>query len=422
MDMQRLIKRTSLTAWLLMAIGWLVGCGLDAGLNRVPEVSPSTSIARTELEFIPDAVLVREDMMPRWAGGRFAFRTGGDRLLVLTRLTSFAKIDPKTKEELSRWDAKMERMWITIPHDATVGQELDLDDLEWNRLLGYDCGDVGDGQFAQPYRASGKVAILEEKADSIQVFVNILVSPNRQPNWSAKGVYDVPRTLTGIYGQSVSQGPKQGYESSRRSGDDQAAALPGSLRDRRNLPPASTVSPASALPASKPASSEERPSPQAVRPEPVLTTQPATGPAATLLDDGRRLPSAAAANHQLMGRWESQTPRGYDRIQFENDGTFVYASAVSGGYEPAVHQGVYEQRGDFLLLKTERYAFGSVNHPNLSNELPKPVVTLMKMTWDGSELILTGQMFRRGSLGAVTLRLESAKYQDMRIVSPPRMQ
>ena len=82
----------------------LAGCGwgLTEGLNPGRKVDPTTAQFRLESELIPNSSLAREDTSPDWQGGRYAFTNGADRLLVISRITSYEEVDPKTEKPLGR--------------------------------------------------------------------------------------------------------------------------------------------------------------------------------------------------------------------------------------------------------------------------------------------------------------------------------
>lgn len=371
-----------LGATLLVLASWLSlpGCGVTSGLFMVSDEPPTTAQMRTHAETIPSAQLVREDTMPRWQLGRHAFRRGVDRLLVLTNITSFA-----TKEgdkPAKRRDAILERIWIVIPEGTPVGTLLDMEQLAWERMIGYDAGLLEGpdaGQFIQPFRLTGKVAVLEEKGDTVAMYVNVLVQPKELNNWSYKGTFDVPQTIDGIYASKVSADPRSVY----------VDRLP--VRQVATIP------------------TDETPNPN---PIPPAATQPAA--TATQPDEAATQP----VNRSVVGMWINESPRWYERFQFNKDGTFIHANCRPD-YDPAIHTGTYEIKGQYLIVTVTAYTYKSVGATSVDSKLlTKPDVGLLKMTWDKDKLHLQGTMFRRGRM-PLDMIFSPASFPDMALVPPP---
>ncbi len=420
--LSRLLVVASLS---LLVMGGMMGCGYgaDAGLFTSPDAPPSTARYRTELETLPNAVMVRESTMPRWEAGRIAFQRGSERLLVLTHITSYADVEPK-KEGLPAdvKDQIIERLWITIPFGTKVGQNLVVEDLEWDKLVAYDSGDVGDGLFILPFRATGKITILEERADSVVMYLNILVQPKRLGNWGVSGTFEVPQTNTGIHATPVAPSPMQVYSDRGEVPLPEPETAVAFGRQDRVEREALTMADVRALRAARAAEKSGDASPTAPKEvtEAVVdaaaadpTTNQAGAPA------GDAVPADLAK--QVVGKWINQTPQWYERLQLESDGTFIYASCRAGGYEPGLSVGTYELKGQYLILTTKKFSWSNLREPNSDGDLPKPLVTLVQVKFEKpGQMTLTGRIsVRERPSKEPSMTFGPGDYSDMAITDAP---
>jgi len=143
---------------------------------------------RYEVEAVPDARLVRVDTTPRWELGRYAFLPGNNVLAVITRITAVPITENTDPDAPARpyplEDYFMQRVWITIPADANVGDRIYLSQLEENYLTGYDDGLVTDDFFIQPNRVLGYLDLLERSDEGVTVAINLRVEPLNQSPWT----------------------------------------------------------------------------------------------------------------------------------------------------------------------------------------------------------------------------------------------
>jgi len=201
------------TVGTLLAIGWPVGCetgekpgssggGFAQGVNVPRGATDHTDQRRVEFEFIPNAKLVRENTKPEWEHGRAAFDRGIDRLLVITQTTSVARRDGRLSE---RYDVYVEQVWIQIPLDVQVREEVDLGELEEKFMVVYDRGDAGHPLYRQPATVKGTLVLLDESDEQVHMTMDMQVTPADMPAWKVRGDLDVPVYPEGNEAKKVSK-------------------------------------------------------------------------------------------------------------------------------------------------------------------------------------------------------------------------
>lgn len=202
----RNVKRWAVVAWqstlLAASAVMLGGCW---GVHTVPEVDPSTAQSRIEAEVIDRAELVRQDTPP-YHHGRHAYRRGADRVLVLTRITSFAHRQGEDKNApVVRKDTNFERAWIAIPLGTPIGQPLDLEQLSQDFLTGYDvkkptATEQNPDFFIFPGTIRGRLTVVEERPDALVLDLNLVVHPEAEP-WAVRERMTVPMGMDGRWAQ-----------------------------------------------------------------------------------------------------------------------------------------------------------------------------------------------------------------------------
>ncbi len=433
----------------LLAALLLSGCGLDAGFNPAIEDRQTSATFRTETELVPNSRLVRQNTMPRWQAGRFAFVRGSDQLLVFTHITSLADWDDKKDQFINRKDHAMERLWVQIPEGTRLGDVLDAERMEAKYLIGYDAGLIGDGQFIKPWKTTGSLVLLEDHPDRLIIHANLLIAPKRRPNWSMQGVFEVQKNAQGIYAQPLPPDIREAFLGTSvvsQAINDSASASPippGQLMPAMprngNTPAAATAESTEATPVAPAAGSPDASvAPDVASPStdsPATPTAPSTTPgtatdpqvAATEAQTDATEQAAtdttqAAAEPQpsVVGPWINQIPKWYERYQFNDNGTFVHANCRPG-YPPAINTGTWEIRNNqFLVLTIKTYTFGHIGKwsPD-SAYLKKPDVGVLRMTWkDDGALHLEGTVWRRGR-EPLNLTFTRGNYPDMAIIPPP---
>lgn len=336
---------------LLAGLAW--GCDIQ-GYHRPRDDGPSTAQFRYEAEFIPNAVLAREDTMPQWPLGRYAFKRGADRLLVVSRITSFGDKTSARDDgaPLRRYDKLIERVWITLPLGTQIGEVLMLKDLEWDFLVGYDEGDLETGLiYIQPNRVIGTVKILEERSDAVVIDINMVVEPKRLTRWDDyRGVMTVPVTQSGIRAKPIQQGaalePFAGQDNAgggQQSGPSDHGAGVGAA-----------------------------------------TTQPGQDSSGSTLEKS-----------DLVGRWEC--PRSGDpghnkwfdyRFQFESTGRFVFASQQVNSTTVMGRWGEYQIKGDYVILRLEMYS--PLDRMDNNLQAYKSPYVALKVSKEGDGLVVVG--------------------------------
>ena len=368
-------------SWKSVVVGLLgilmASCNSIQGISIPRDDGPSSAEFRFDAEFIPNAVLVREETTPHWPLGRYAFKRGADRLLVVSRITSFSeKRDSKDKEESEfgpRYDKVLERVWITIPLGTQIGEALDLETLERKFLVAYDEGELDGGIYVQPNRIYGTVRVLEEKSDSVTVDIDMVVQTKRMPSWSYHHTGPVSITHTGIrakparrYTEANTNFIKRGTQTSNI--DQPHPTTESTLASEENDLQQSSETPADNTSSGLP-------------------------------------PNSQSTSKMILGQWIGEThfvpgkPIFECRFQFDPDGKFYYSVAREA--PPQRRYGTYEVKGKFVVLNIEYYYF--------ANERPR--------TTEGLELGFRVQVLRFDPTpdGGMTIRVvgpEGAALRD----------
>lgn len=389
---------------ILLLAGLLLGagCGLGAGLH-VPHGQEASELTRTETEFIPNAELARESTIPVWHGGRHAFQRGANRLLVFTRFTTA----PDRKNPGQIRTLLTERLWVSIPLGTQLGDVLNLHELDQLKLIGYDTDDHQDGHdsyFIQPYRVNGTVTMLEERPDSVVVDVNILLEPAAQRNSTTWQIEQrqmtVPVTRDGVHATRVAPSALAQYR-----GEDHVRETDA---DATTDPDGGPVDAADGESDAEEASDGD------------------AAAAAEATDDETTLTIAGVTyekhteDRSINGQWRAWLTRqnkNYEvRMQFSDDGTFVYSTARSGGgatgYPPGVMRGRYQVKGEFVIWNIQKYDFGGQDHMVHVDEK----WVSYRILWHEGNLVLSGN-FQRLDNATIVMRPEN--FPDMRIVIPP---
>ena len=388
----------------LPMLGLLTGCQGEAGpiwfAKRYPE---STAQFRTEFEVIPNAELVRIDTRPQWELGRHAYRRGPHRVLVLTRVTSWA---PPLEQDWTGFnykypdgprpisDREWERAWISLDYGTPVGRRLQLQDLETQFKTGYDRReDDGDAYYILPHKMAGTITIVEEKPDELVIDLNIEIRPKQTKDWFIRERVNVPITLTGRHAK-VAQDSDQLI----------VAGIYRNAGDRPTLPVATSVDTApdsgkgDAL-----ATDGVKPPDNGTGPD---GTQNATTDAAT--DTGTKTDAAAAdaagsdsdsgdadkpeivtevAGKSILGKWYVNTEDHTFHFQFMDDGRCVW-SIVDDKSNVLTYHGGYKVKPGYFILAAGKYTH---NGRDLTSNL-RTRFSLLRASWNNDKLLLEGQL------------------------------
>ena len=432
-----MIQRTPLICALALgtlAAGMLVGCNGETGAIWWPKRYPESSAQfRTEFEVIPNAELVRVDTMPQWELGRHAYRRGADRLLVMTRITSWAPPleqdwttfnykEPKGPRTIT--DREMERAWITIPYGTPVGQRLVGEELEARFLTGYDRNQAtGEAYYILPHKMLGTITIVEEKPDELVVDLNMEIRPKDNKNWHLKQQMRVPITLEGKHAQKATDSDQLIIAGIRRRPSDTDPGLPPIEPFVSADVPKDDDGGAGLVPGVKPddaaqttldAGGPKRP-PAATDDNPAdpdsSTTDPATADQNGEAGDGdEKKVVTEVAGKSILGQWFVNTNRVAFYFQFNEDGTYGMASAQDD--HPVIRTlGTFEVRSGYILFRALKRFRGAADH---SAEI-RSRITLLRASWLDEKLILDGNI----SSMAVHLRTYKKDFPDLAAASPP---
>jgi hypothetical protein len=382
----------------------LAGCGWGAmqGVNPGRKVDKTTAQFRYEAELIPNSSLAREDTSPDWAGGRYAFTNGADRLLVVSRITSFEEVDPKTDKPLGRrLDRDIERAWITIPFDFPAGMPLSVEAQEAKFLVGYDktpgrpVGSedkiANDNQFKffiDPNTIKGKITVQQEGVNTASIHVNIDVSPQRYPRWRVNDVFEVPITTVGIW--------------ARRARPELTIAQGGRL----------------VTPETQPAVDDNQPGSRAVV-GPMPPTTQAGGGAATQPALAVGGSATQPVERSIVGHWvcpRTEKDNSEYRFQFDVNGTCVFTTQRPG-FTPVPRYGKFQIKKNVVDINTE-VDFVVINVERAEPGLMKMPYLYLKLSWTGSQPVLKGDLFTDPQWQNRTLVLQQGNFADMNTTLP----
>jgi hypothetical protein len=186
---------------LLVTGGVLGGCW---GVYYPDEVDQWRSSTETRVELVADAVLAKEDTSPTWQLGRYVYKRGGDRLLVVTHITSWPEKRTEDDQPVSDKDRIFERVWVTIPANTPVGKALKVEKLNEAFMAGYDVKGVNEpGFFIQPAHLLGTITILEEGPNEVNMSIDVVCEPQRLLSWRYKQIVRVPVSPHGDFAQQA---------------------------------------------------------------------------------------------------------------------------------------------------------------------------------------------------------------------------
>lgn len=372
--------------------------GLAAGINLARAADPTTAEFRIEAELIPDARLVREDTTPIWHHGRFGFLEGREMVLVVNRITSmeaFAVTDGGPRETVrgERQDRILERMWIAIPGNAEVGEVIRLQDIEHQRRLGYDRGEIGRDQYSEPFRTLGTLVIRAIRDREVEIEIDMVVRPQRHRDWRVSDTFVL----------SLDQAPRYA-----RAADP--SRVPWTVRDA--TPDISSIF---NTPRTLGAAPELEPLPG--RPVPVVPEagQPAAGTSDRAEEvpvvEEDESPLASSDGEAVVGRWTVRTPDWTIRMQFERDGRFAYSSRRNdGNYAAGIKRGTWRVADGRLTMQVTSYEYDGLDHlAQLGGE--RAIRLTMEMV--GDRMRLRGDFL--GREGRMDLMLIKAAFPSLMV-------
>lgn len=431
--MKRFLLRMTQISLLVVCAFATMGCwGLGEGIHTSRDSGLSTSRFRTEYEVIPNAVVMREDTEPRWQLGRYVFVRGADQVVVISRITSWS--DNATKRQRKSGDIPdmkdqiLERLWITIPQGTEVGQELDLHALSYRFLASYDRGNVGDEQFARPFRVLGNIRITEIGEGYVRMRVRIRLTSDLTTAWEIfENDLKTPLAPDGKYGKQAE--PDAVIYSLSRPGE-----LPTPGLTPVQMTPEMTQTPSSAGPlkvtpetpgtANNAATEEARKAAAAAAAPPAMLgsnlndAQPPVNPADPAKPAVEAAPAAVDANKPadetaaVKGKWYSRTPAWEVFVQLNDDGSFVHSAARPLAV-PAVVKGEWRVRGGYLVLRIQSLTIEGKSHMAMRKDNP---YAMLKLQWDNDNtVIMDGDMPGPNQMNA-RYEMHRAEFPDMNFI------
>lgn len=328
---------------------------------RVRDDGPSTALFRIETEYLPNAVVVREETTPKWPLGRYAFKRGADSVLVISRITSFGeKLGKKQAEEgiiPNRYDKVLERVWITLSLDTAIGEELDLELLERRFQVVYDEGEVDGDIFVQPNRVLGTIMLLEENEGNLVVDIDMVVETKRMPSWSVRNHrLSIPASYLGVRARPATDYSPLASLEQEEPAEEQVAE--GGFEEGDLLVQDLILA----------------------QTEPVSAT-PQPAEEEVVADD-------YSFEQEAIGQWLGDNGKYEFRFQFEADGRFVYSTCRNNA-PPMLIWGTYEFKNTFLILKSHFLSGFETMTTGVGPRDPAPhPVTVVRCTKNGDGTVL----------------------------------
>ena len=350
----------------------------------------TTDTYEVEMEFLPNARLVKEDTSPHWDLGRHAFVKGTDRIVVVTRITSYLDKTEDGKPIVgTERRRKAERVWITIPGDLPLGQAFKLEEIEDLHITGYDVTNLdGKGYFLGPALLKGYVRLDAVNDERAVITFDMEVRPGMRAfpanNWSVIGEHKVD-----VY--------PDGRHATRAISRDLA------------VEPAPTP-----------------PSPVSVKPENLNNNdKPANRDVEPVDPNAVANADLPKEDKPITGRWICDTPKFEYRFQFEEGGKFIFAHTKGNGINdddaPGMNYGTFEVKrtksSEWVVLLVDKCMFDDKDYKKEIYQ-DKPTL-MMKVEWENDQLVLTGELpINNNKL--TRLVLSPAEFKDMNVELPPR--
>ncbi len=417
----------------LPMLGLLTGCQGEAGpiwfAKRYPE---STAQFRTEFEVIPNAELVRIDTRPQWELGRHAYRRGAHRVIVLTRVTSWA---PPLEQDWTGFnykypdgprpisDREWERAWITIDYGTPVGRRLQLQDLETQFKTGYDRReDDGDAYYILPHKMAGTITIVEEKPDELIVDLNVEIRPKQTKDWFIRERVNIPITLTGRHAKVAQDSDQLIVTGIYRNAGDRPTLPVTASADRapdsgngRTLatdgvkPPDKATDTASANANTNTQSGTDNTGTASDNNTGSNTTDASTADANT--DDAGKEPVLHEVNGKsILGQWYVNTKDRAFHFQFNEDGSCNWAVVTDDGPVLAV-KGAFKVKPGYIIIQAFRMSVGGKDN----SAALRTKFSLLRTSWNGDKLQLEGPLRNLN----VRLRTYKKEFVDLQASDPP---
>ncbi len=411
-----------ITVWGLALLGLMAatgGCGravgqrddpgLVGGIHLPQWARGSRAEYRIHAELVSDAHLVRQDTTPQWQLGRYGHLPGDDDVLVVTRITSF----PRDGELV---DVIFERAWIAIPATTEAGDVIRIRDLEQQRRVGYDRYQLNEpGYFVQPARIFGTVSIIEEREDTLELAVDIKVQPRRKmPPWQVTELYALAHHAEPVYATAANPARVASVHREPRPDWTSLFEPPADEQPTERIPRGNGT-------AGPPPNGGEPPQPPVDDQQggrEAIDDEQQVAPTEDDDEGVERGQRQQEPQRTVLGRWIGQTDRFQLRLQFDDDGTFIFASTRGGGnYAPGIRKGTYRIDGNWVTMHVESYTFEGQPQTTFFRNQHLRDMNLQKK-WENGRLRLEGNYLDRE--GHMDVLYHRADFPDMNNVLPPR--
>lgn len=419
-------RMTMRMIWLLalgVLVSWQAGCGLTEGIYTARDEGQSTSQFRYQYELIPSATVMREDTQPRWQLGRYVFVRGADQVLVVSRITSWSDTASRSERDSGQnisgmKDRMLERLWITIPQGAAIGEELDLHALSSRFMVNYDRGDIGDKQFAHPFRALGNIRILSENKDSATIRLRLRLTTDQTTAWEVfEDSIKVSKTLEGHFAKQADAGSIL-FAVSRPGEIPTAGIMPvpvtaemTSPKAVESRPPATAVQPADTQPSVSQAAIDQAIANANLASQTPPATQPSSTDSATV--QGDQSPSEKPVN-PMIGKWYNRSVAWEVYLQLRADGSFIHSASRPQGV-PIISTGQWQIRSGYLVLQVKSLMAGQTDQMKLRQDNP---YALLKINWKNNNTVeLAGDM-PPPDMNQKSYNMRRAVYPDLNLIPP----
>lgn len=373
------------------AVSTLLSAGCDSGVMSgvwaPKEAAKSQAEFRTESEIVSNAVLMREPTLPEWQLGRHAFQRGTSRLIVLSRITAWPD-PPKDKDDKPPViDRTIERLWLEIPSDVPLGQEVKLEELEKRFLIGYDMCDIATGKYyIRPFKALGSLTMLEEKPEGIVTSLNIGITLDETTPWKMIETKVVSVSANGVRATLATSPDAKPVR--------RVSGTPTYIAPSTTAPP---------TPGSVTATTPSNPAPTANTTTPVNATA-----------NSQPLEAGKPAEKSFIGKWVADPGSFKINMQFDLSNRFIcMITRGADNNQVALRAGTYQVKADYLVLHVDRF---EIDGEDKMREMSSPYL-MLRTEWSADGPIIEGDI--KSKEGRLRIPLKPGTFGDMKLPLPP---
>lgn len=396
----------------------LLACvlALSVGCDSISYVFPptiqdtgaSTDQYVVEFEYVPDAQMVTEDISPVWDLGRHAFKRGTDRILIISRTTSYSDKDEDYDVIAGTMrERRRERAWITIPGDVPLGKAIKLEDIEKEFYTGFDVNNLdGNGPLNSTALMKGYVKMTSLTETEATFELHIEIRPNRPfqgKDWVIQGEEAVKIYQNGHYATYTVSRDDAIVVQDREGGiapkvDTTTSGANTGTGDQTNTQAVATTTNAG----------------DNANAKPVLTANGNDASSQTVV-------KKEVTTDDIIGKWTSETKSHSWRFQFEKSGVFIVSKVRGNGidskYAPGMRYGFYtvkqSRTSTWLVLDIKAYYFDVVDHMKALTKNP----LLLKLANVNGKTVISGSFTENDP--DVNVVLEPANFEDLNKVQAP---